>query len=188
MKAAHRFDNAKRRRGEDHDRQRMLTPEYVLEPIRELLGGIDLDPCTEPNNPTQARLFYSPPSDGCKLPWDARNVFCNPPYGEARNKWVERCINSGEARPTILLIPSHTETQTVQRALRTCSSVCFVQARLRFGAVRQNGRQEAASHGSVLFGFGIDLEPLSHLGVVFGRPVAMPLILGKVRVSRREAS
>ena len=57
--ASHRFDNAKRRRPGDHDRQRMLTPDYVLEPIRQLLCGIDLDPCTESDNPTRARRFYA---------------------------------------------------------------------------------------------------------------------------------
>lgn len=181
--ASHRFDNAKRRRSDEHDRQRMLTPDYVLEPIRSLLNGIDLDPCTEPDNPCKARLFYCLPQDGCSLPWDSRNVFCNPPYGEARNRWVDRCIESGHVRPTILLIPAHTETQTVQRALRACFSVIFVQSRLRFGAVRKNGRKEAASHGSLLIGFGVDLSPLSHLGVVFGSPVAMPARLGRMDIS-----
>jgi hypothetical protein len=53
--AVHRFDNEKRRRPEHHDRQAMLTPAYVLEPIRKLLSGsIGLDPCTEPDNPTRA--------------------------------------------------------------------------------------------------------------------------------------
>jgi hypothetical protein len=69
--AAHRFDNAKRRRPEHHARQAMLTPDYVLEPVRALLGGIGLDPCTEPDNPTRADRFYCLPADGAALPWDA---------------------------------------------------------------------------------------------------------------------
>ena len=63
--ASHRFDNAKRRRGGNHDRQRMLTPAYVLEPIRGLLGGIGLDPCTEPDNPTGAKKFYALGAGSC---------------------------------------------------------------------------------------------------------------------------
>lgn len=163
--AAHRFDNAKRRRGEHHPNQRQLTPAYVLEPIRSVLGGISLDPCTEPDNPTGADRFYTPPQDGCALPWDADTVFCNPPYGEVRDRWVERCIAEGGERKVILLIPSHTETQTFQTALRACTSVVFVQARLRFGLVRANGRQEAASHGSAIFGFGVNVAPIGGLGV-----------------------
>jgi hypothetical protein len=44
--------------------------------------------------------------------------------------------------------------------------VVFVKARLMFETVRPNCRHEAASHGSALFGFGVDLEPVAHLGVL----------------------
>ena len=178
--ASHRFDNAKRRRSGNHDRQRQLTPAYVLEPVRQLLHGIDLDPCTESNNPTGARRFYALPDNGLERSWEGKSVFCNPPYGEARNRWVARCIASGVVRPTVLLIPAHTETQTAQLALRECTSVIFVQARLRFELVRENGRHEAASHGSMLMGFGVDLSPLSQLGTVFGAHVAAPGHIGRV--------
>lgn len=165
--AAHRFDNEKRRRPDHHARQAMLTPTYVLEPLRALLGGIGMDPCTEPDNPTGADRFYCLPADGCSLPWDAATIFCNPPYGEARNRWVERCIEASAAgAKVVLLIPSHTETRIFQRAMRHSTSVLFVQARLRFGVLRENRRQEAASHGSALIGFNVDLSPLD-LGVAF---------------------
>lgn len=144
----------------------MLTPPYILEPVRQLLGGIGLDPCTEPDNPTQAAMFYHLPQDGASLPWEAATVWCNPPYGEARDRWVDRCIAEGRTRKVCLLIPAHTETRTCQRALAACSSALFVRARLRFGVLRDNGRQEAASHGSILFGFGVDVSPLHTHGVV----------------------
>jgi hypothetical protein len=171
--AVHRFDNEKRRRPEHHDRQAMLTPAYVLEPIRKLLGrSIGLDPCTEPDNPTRAERFYCLPQDGCSLPWDAPTVFCNPPYGEIRERWVQRCIAEGANRKVVLLIPSATETQTFQRALARSTSVVLVRSRLRFGVLREKakiGTQEAASHGSAVFGFGIDVSPLDHLGVCVRR-------------------
>lgn len=165
--AIYRFDNAKRRRPDTHARQAMLTPAYVLEPVRALLGGIGLDPCTEPDNPTGADKFFCLPSDGCSLSWDARSVFCNPPYGEAKDRWTQRCISEGSPwKPVLLLIPAHTETRNFQDALAACSSLLLVKARLRFGVLRENGRQEAASHGSALFGFGVDLAPLKNLGTV----------------------
>ena len=37
----------------------------------------------------------------------------------------------------------------------------FVKARLRFGVVRANGRQAAASHGSAIFGFVVDISGLA---------------------------
>ncbi len=179
--AAHRFDNAKRRRPDHHARQAMLTPAYVLEPIRELLGGIGLDPCTEPDNPTGAAAFYHLPMDGCVLPWGANSVFCNPPYGLARDRWVDKCIETGKGRSrVVLLIPAHTETQTFQRALNACTSVLMVRARLRFGVLRENRRQEAASHGSAIFGFGVDVSPLNSLGVTLKRCVLWPTNQGSV--------
>lgn len=166
MSAAHRFDNGKRRRAEDHDRQAMMTPTYVLEPIRQLLGGIELDPCTEPDNPVGAARFYHLPMDGCALPWDAQTIFCNPPYGEARDRWVDRCIAEAHGRKIILLIPAHPDTRTFQKAMQACTSVLFAKGRLKFGVLRENRRQWAASHGSALFGFNVDLSPLSDLGMV----------------------
>lgn len=163
--AAHRFDNSKRRRPEHHPNQRQLTPGYVLEPIRSLLGGIDLDPCTEPDNPTGAARFYTPPQDGAAEPWDAATIYCNPPYGEARARWVRRCIAaSKEGSKVVLLMPASTETQLFHEAAKAAISLVLVKARLRFGLVRKNGRQEAASHGSAIFGFGIDVAPLGALG------------------------
>lgn len=167
--ASSRFDNEKRRRREDHDRQAMLTPPYVLEPVRALFGGaIGLDPCTDPDNPTRAERFYCLPQDGCALPWDAETIFCNPPYGEIRARWVDRAISEGMTRRVVLLMPASTETRTFQKAARACRSLILVQARLRFGVLRENGRQEAASHGSAIFGFGIDVAPLAELGVPMG--------------------
>jgi hypothetical protein len=172
--AIHRFDNEKRRRPDHHARQAMLTPDYVLEPIRNLLGGIGLDPCTEPDNPTRADKFYCLPSDGCALPWIGRSVFCNPPYGEARDRWVDRCIEVGALIPVVLLIPAHSDTRTFQRAMAACTTVLFVRGRLKFGVLRENRRQEAASHGSAIFGFGVDLSPLSDLGSVLRRTPTDP--------------
>lgn len=164
--AAHRFDNEKRRRPDHHARQAMLTPSYILEPVRELMRGFGLDPCTEPDNPTGADQFFCLPADGCSEIWLQRNVWCNPPYGEAKDRWVDRCILAGRLIPVALLIPAHTETRTFQRAFQAADTVLFFQSRLRFGVLRDNGRQEAASHGSALFGFNLDLTPLHRLGTV----------------------
>jgi DNA N-6-adenine-methyltransferase (Dam) len=173
--AHHRYDNAKRRRPEHHARQAMLTPPYVLEPVRRLLGGIELDPATESDNPTRADRFYCPPQDGCALPWEARTVFCNPPYGEVRARWVDRCIaESGRGARIVLLMPASTDTRTFQRAFQACTTCLFLQGRVKFGVLRENRRQEAASHGSAVFGFGVDLTPLVNLGVVARPNVTQP--------------
>lgn len=166
--AAHRFSNDLRYRDGHHPNQRQLTPPYVLEPVRASLGGsIGLDPCTEPDNPTDAVAFFTVADDGLTASWDAKTIYVNPPYGKAREPWVERCINAAEdGKAVVLLIPSHTDTRVFQRALSTCSWVCFIKGRVKFGVLRKNRRQEAASHPSALIGWNADPTPVAQLGHV----------------------
>lgn len=165
--AAHRFSNDLRYRAEDHPNQTQITPEYVLEPVRTALGGrIDLDPCTLASNPTGADSFYYPPADGGELPWGVGSVYVNPPYGKARERWVERCIGAAEdGARVILLIPAATDTRIFQRALETAGAAIFIRGRVKFGVLRPNRRQAAASHPSALMGWNVDLSPCDHLGI-----------------------
>lgn len=166
--AAHRFNNDLRYRAEDHPNQTQLTPAYVLEPVREALGGIGLDPCTLPENPVGADRWYSPPQDGAALPWDAESIYVNPPYGKARERWVARCIEAGASGSrVVLLIPAHTDTRPFQRAAETTSHIVFVKGRVKFGVLRPNRRQVAASHPSALLCWNLPTAaPLAHLGTV----------------------
>lgn len=165
--ATHRFSNGLRRREGTHEAQRQLTPPYVLEPVREALGGIiQLDPCTEPDNPTQAESYYTPADDGLSQSWaGADTIFLNPPYGEARVAWVNRAITEAKRGARVIaLIPSHTDTRIFQRALHSATEIVFIKGRVKFGVVRKNGRQEAASHPSALIGWNVSLVPCAVLG------------------------
>lgn len=166
--AQHRFSNQLRYRPEDHERQTQLTPSYVLEPVIKALGGwIGLDPCTTLENPCGARRFYSPPQDGAVLPWDAGSIFCNPPYGKARERWVHRCIQAaGEGRRVVLLMPAATDTRIFQGALGSATGAVLIRGRVKFGVLRPNRRQAAASHPSALIGWNVDLAPCVHLGLL----------------------
>jgi hypothetical protein len=169
------FNNKLRRRLETHPSQAQLTPLYVLNEVRRLLGQIELDPCTEPDNPTEAERFYCLPTDGCVEPWDAATIYCNPPYGEVRDRWVKRCIAAArQGCRVILLMPSSTETRTFQLAFGHCTTAIFIGGRLKFRLTRENGRQRAASHGSTLYGFNVDLSS-SALGVC-ARPEAPRIV------------
>jgi hypothetical protein len=147
----------------------MLTPPYVLEPVRELLGGIGLDPCTEPDNPTRADKWYSLPFDGCAMPWDAPTVWCNPPYGEARDRWVDRCIAEGAHRKVVLLIPAHTETAMFYEAVWwAADGVLFLKGRPHFHYV--DGRRAKFNSGApiALVAYGSEnLDALRHSGLGF---------------------
>ena len=157
--ASHRFNNNLRYREGEHPNQRQLTPPYILEPIREALGGIELDPCTEPDNPTGADRFYTVDDDGLAQPWDAQRIYCNPPYGKAREPWTRRCIEAASnGAAVVLLIPSHTDTRLVHECFTTAACALFIRGRVKFGVLRKNRRQEAASHPSVLFGWNVQLD------------------------------
>lgn len=166
--ASHRFNNDLRYRDDFHPNQTQLTPPYALEPIRQALGGvIELDPCTEPDNPTGATRFYALPVDGAEQPWDAESIFCNPPYSKARERWALRCIGAGERDARVaLLIPAHPDTRIFQKLMRSAHAVVFVRGRLKFGIPRDNGRQQAASHGSAILVWNCDVEPLRTLGEI----------------------
>ena len=170
-RAAHRFNNDLRYRDGAHPNQRQLTPPYVLEPERVALGGIGLDPCTEPDNPTRAERFYTIDDDGLSSPWFGSDwlpsIYCNPPYGKAKEPWVEACIEAGaRGQRVVLLIPAHTDTRVFQRAMHTADAVVFIKGRVKFGVLRKNRRQEAASHPSALLGWNVDLSACSKLGKV----------------------
>jgi hypothetical protein len=166
--AAARFSNDLRYRAEDHPAQCQITPPYVLEPVRQALGGtISLDPCTTPDNPVGAERFYCPPADGAALPWDAPSCFINPPYSRARERWVHRCIGAAATgSAVILLMPAATDTRIWQDAAASASAVVFIRGRVKFGVLRPNRRQAAASHPSALIGWNVDLRPCAHLGLL----------------------
>lgn len=167
MTASSRFSNDLRYRDGLHPKQTHLTPEYVLDPVRDSLGGIELDPCTEPDNPIGAERFYTSEDDGLKCPWDADTIWCNPPYGKAREPWVRKCISSGELGSRVaLLIPSHTDTRIFQEAMHSADTVVFVKGRVKFGVPRANGRQMAASHPSAILGWNTALSGCMGLGLV----------------------
>lgn len=174
MSAATRFNNELRYRNAEHPAQTQLTPEYVLEPVRASLGGtIGFDPCTTPTNPTRALVFCTPSVDGLAHEWTADQIFCNPPYGKAREPWVKRCIEAGaDELRVILLIPAATDTRIFQGALTSASAVVFIKGRLKFGVLRPNRRQVAASHPSALIGWNVDLKACEHLGCLISLGVA----------------
>ena len=48
-----------------------------------------LDPCATPEN-AKCKKFFTEKDNGLAKSWDGEIVFCNPPYGRAISKWVEK--------------------------------------------------------------------------------------------------
>jgi phage N-6-adenine-methyltransferase len=166
--AAHHFNNDLRYGDAAEARNTQFTPEYVLAPVTVDLNDIGLDPCTTADNPTRAEAFYTAADDGLKQSWSgpgwSPSVFVNPPYAKAREPWVEKCIYHGEQQRVVLLIPAATDTRVFQRAAVSADAVVFIRGRVKFGVLRPNRRQVAASHPSALLGWNTDLAACSVLG------------------------
>lgn len=178
MLAGRFASNDLRYRDEDHPNQTALTPGYVLDPVREALGGtIWLDPCTTPDNPVGAMASFFPPVDGAAQDWSRHStIFVNPPYGKARERWVSSCIHAGAfGCKVILLIPAATDTRCFQRAVASAGRAVLIRGRVKFGTLRPNRRQIAASHPSALIGWNVDLAPCAHLGLLISTIPHPPL-------------
>jgi hypothetical protein len=79
---------------------------------------------------------------------------------------VRRCIQAGaDGRQVVLLIPAAIDTRIFQEALAAATAVVFIRGRVKFGVLRPNRRQAAASHPSALIGWNVTLTPCAHLGL-----------------------
>jgi hypothetical protein len=170
-----KWDNSLRHREEAHAGNVALTPAWLVARIRdELFGGvIDLDPATEPDNPTGAERFITQVEDGILTPWRGPNVYCNPPYGATGGKWVEKAMfAAADGNRVVLLLPARSETRWFQRALLGCDDALLFSKRIQFTRFGAFGTRKAcnAPFPSVLFSFGLRLRALDDLGTIV-RPV-----------------
>lgn len=148
-----------------------ITPPRVLEPVRAYFGGeIDLDPATEPNNPTGASAYFTgecPSEDGLLADWseDGRasivtaRVFVNPPYGPELKPWLTKIREEGaKGCEIIALLPvSRTEQYYMMRTLFNLEAdmACFVRKRVNF--MRPSGETAKGNpYASVLVGSNCD--------------------------------
>lgn len=109
------------------------TPKWLAGKIAAFLGGIELDPCTNPGNPCGAKLFFTEQDDGLGKAWHARTVYMNPPYGREINDWVWNLNNQyelGLIQQAIALLPARTDTQWWQ--IIKAHPACFIRGRLKF--------------------------------------------------------
>jgi phage N-6-adenine-methyltransferase len=121
------------------------TPARLLEPIRQALGGIDLDPCTDDDNPTGATRYYTPETDGLSAgltgKWSG-GVFVNPPCGREIKSWVNAACNTaslngcggvGQHRARIvMLVPARTHTRWWAQLWRYTHDCTFVRGTVKF--------------------------------------------------------
>ena len=124
------------------------TPKHIIEAVIDVLGGVDLDPCSNsratPNVP--ARYVYTKKDNGLQYTWYDR-VFLNPPYGYAITEWIDKLkfdYKAGNITEAIALCPASTGTEWFS----TMSEYpcCFLRNKLYF--LRPNGFKVKEAKGS----------------------------------------
>ena len=141
---------------------RIITPddyytnEKVLSRVRQVFGGIDLDPasCPDANRYVKAETFYSIEDSGLDHRWKGR-VWLNPPFSQWQ-KWVPKIIAEWEAGGiTSMCVLSAMRTVTAKYfrpLLDACSLCCVITGRLPFA-----GRgTESPDDGHCVLYFGTD--------------------------------
>lgn len=133
------------------DREEWNTPPEIIKSVIEVLGNIDLDPCSNsditPNIP--ADMHYTKGDDGLGRPWMG-NVYMNPPYGRDIIDWIKKVVYEyeyGDVSEAIVLVPARTDTKWFK--IINEYPFCLIEGRLKF-----SGSKNSATFPSVVFYLG----------------------------------
>ena len=148
------------------------TPPEYLALARQVLGGIDLDPASNPVAQTwvQATTWYGIRENGLAQPWQGR-LWLNPPYGTQLQQWTEKAMHayrSGAVPAGILLVRPAPGSAWYQQ-ISADFPCCIPHKRIRF--IDANGiQQKSPVHGNAFFYLGEAVahfrERFSAIGVV----------------------
>ena len=150
------------------DSPEWYSPREIVDAASLALGGIDLDPCSNPGEPNvPARRHLTAADDGLAQGWRG-TVYMNPPYGRGIGEWIGKLASEhayGNVPAAVALLPARTDTAW-WRAL-PARRVCFVSGRLRFSGA------DAAPFPSAAAYLGPDpqrfADAFAPLGLVYDR-------------------
>jgi len=113
------------------------TPEEYIAAAVRVMGGIDLDPASNPtaNDNVGAATFYTAQDNGLVQPWHGR-LWMNPPYAQPLiGQFAERMAEQyqdGNVKAAVVLVNNGTETVWFQKLAASASAVCFPKGRIKF--------------------------------------------------------
>lgn len=162
------------------------TPSVYIEAARQLMGGIDTDPASNPiaNRVVRAATYYTVETNGMDKDWRGR-VWLNPPYGRDNGEsnqdvWSARLIEQYRAGITVeavLLVNAVTDRKWFQPLWDF--PICFTDHRIKF--YDENGEAGQPTHGNCFVYFGKQTtrftDIFSQFGVVVGRLTAATVTL-----------
>lgn len=134
------------------------TPEELVGLARLVMGGLDLDPCSEEkfNKVIQAPTYYSlleRDEDGLALPWFGR-VFCNPPGGLVKRFWQKALAENIEQMFWVGFSVEQLCILADEPAHPLDFSCCIL--RRRVGFTRHDDFEGSPAHGNYVCGVGVD--------------------------------
>ena len=109
------------------------TPQSFFDELNKEFSFV-LDPAATKQT-TKCKYFFTPETDGLTQSWDYGGaVFCNPPYGRAIGKWVEKAYREALVikYPIVLLIPARTDTAYFHDFIYWKAEIRFIRGRLHF--------------------------------------------------------
>lgn len=137
--------------------QEWYTPQWIIDAVRLILGGIDLDPATCPfaQKRIQAADCFYKEDDGLHRDWNG-SVFLNPPYNDCA-RWIEKLLEElhfGRTSQALLLCNNATDTDWVRACFQSkyFKSVLFFYGRVYFVDTSGVERKQPLQ-GQMLIGF-----------------------------------
>lgn len=148
-----------------HASEEWYTPPRYIELARQVLGGIDLDPASDPvpQEWIRAGRYYTQQEDGLSRPWFGR-VWLNPPYGKTggesnQSRWSRYLVGeyqAGRVTAAVLLVNS-THGYRWYEELWQAWPVCLAAERISF--IRPDGSTAGpAKRGQTFVYLGPDTD------------------------------
>jgi ParB family chromosome partitioning protein len=114
----------------DRTADERYSPAWVIDAVRRVMGGIDLDPasCRQANETVRADRYYTRETDGLTKPWNGR-VFLNPPFSLGLRAWTAKLtaeIEAGRVEQAVVVAPTDMLVHLADRWFSTLISGCLL--------------------------------------------------------------
>src|SRR6516164_4249774 len=138
-----------------------FTPDQYFPLVREVLGGIDLDPASHAQAQTivQATRYFTKADNGLIQEWHGR-VWLNPPYAPPLiGQFVGKMLAERQARrmtAAIMLTHTYSSSGWFQSALAVTDAICLARSRVKF--YEPHGTTANPAQGQTFFYFGDEAD------------------------------
>ena len=158
QKALAEKDKRPRSGNASHDNDdEWYTPSVLIEPARECMGGIDLDPASSEvaQKVVQAAAFFTAADDGLAHPWRGR-VFLNPPYSKAAGKadFIAKLAEhywAGEVTEAVVVISYDFSAGWFEPLRGAYTAICLMRGRVQFYKLKPGDGHDPALGTSVVY-------------------------------------